>query len=319
MSVFISHSSEDEECARKIANRLENQDITVWYDEWSLRPGDSIVSKIEAGIEDADVLLVLLSEASLESSWVQAEINASFNKMVSDENIRLIPVLIEDVEVPLLLRDRQYVDLREDFESGIEPLIKSLSPGANPCLALKDEVIIDDFDSGNLRPNMLGGSALVYHENGDPLSLRPLFLNRKKGRSLGLEFDFEQHSNHPTPPQFVGYATRLQYANWSQYVECGYNICFSVLSDGNAPFIDLEIKRLALPPREDTREEIATCRVDLPLEWETKCLRLSDIAHPHAAWNNLWEICFVLYRDDVAGVSGRVQIDDLRLSRQGDN
>lgn len=248
MNVFISHSSEDEEYAREIATRLEDQGIDVWYDGWSLKPGDSIISKIEAGIEGADVLLVLLSKASLKSSWVQAEINASFNKMLSDRNIRVIPVLIEDVEVPLLLRDRQYVDLKKNFESGIGTLAEFLRPGVDSCVALRDEVIIDDYDSGNLQPNMLGGSAGVYHENGDPLSLRPVFLNRKQGRSLGLRFNFEQHSNHPVPPQYVGYSTKLQFANWSEYVECGYYICFETSSDGNARCMQLEIKRLSSPP-----------------------------------------------------------------------
>jgi len=315
MKVFISHSSKDKRYAQRIAKSLKNQGIDVWYDDWSMRPGDSIVSKIEAGIADSNVLLILLSKASTKSSWVRAEINAFFNKAVADRNIRIIPVLIENVELPPLLRDRLCVDLRRDFEGGLATLVKSLQPEIDPCSILPDEVLIDDFDSGILRPNMLGGLTLVYHENGDPLSLRALFLNHGEGKSLGLAFDFEPHPNYPVPPQFVGYATRLQFANWGQFVECGYYLCFEACSDGNAQVMDLEIKRLSSPPKEDTREEIAKWQVDLSLEWEMKCLRLQDIGLPNAVWDNLWEICFVFRRNNVAGVRGIVQIDNLHLAR----
>lgn len=315
MKVFISHSFQDQQYVQRIAKSLKAHSIDVWYDDWSIRPSDSIVSKIEAGIVDSNILLVILSNASIKSQWVRAEINAFFNKAMSDRNIRIIPVLIEDVEVPPLLRDRLHVDLRKDFEGGLATLVKSIQPEIDPCINLPDDVLIDNFDAGMLRPNMLSGLTLVYHENGDPLSLRALFLNRGRGKSLGLAFDFSPRSNHPAPPQFVGYATRLQFANWSQFVKCSYWLCFEACSDGNTQVMGLEIKRLSLPPKEDTREEIAKWQVDLSLEWEMKCLRLSDIGFPNALWDNLWEFCFVFKRDNVAGDRGVVQIDNLHLSR----
>ncbi len=315
MKVFINHSSKDEQYVQRIAKSLKDQGIDVWYDEWSIGVGDSLVSKIEAGIADSNVLLVILSKASIKSSWVRAEINAFFNKAMSDRNIRLIPVLLEDVEVPPLLRDRMYVDFRKDFEGGLTTLVKFLQPEIEPCVILPKEVLIDNFNSGMLRPNMRGGLTLVYHENGDPLSLRALFLNRGQGKSLGLAFDSGSHPNHPVPPQFVGYATRLQFANWTQFIECGYWLCFEACSDGNAQVMGLEIKRLSSTPKEDTREEIVKWQIDLSVEWEWKSLRLSDIAFPNAAWNNLWEICFVFNRDNIAGDRGLVQIDNLHLSR----
>lgn len=315
MKVFISHSFEDEQYVQKIAETLKDQGIDVWYDEWSIGVGDSLVSKIEAGIVDSNVLLIILSKASSKSSWVRAELNAFFNKAMSDRSIRLVPVLLENVEVPPLLRDRVYVDLRKDFEGGLVTLMQHLQPEIDPCAVLIDDVQIDNFNSGMLRPNMLGGLTVVYHENGDPLSLRALFLYHDRGKSLGLTFDFGSHSNHPVPPQFVGYATRLQFANWNQFVECGYWLCFEACSDGNAQVMGLEIKRLSSPPKEDTREEIAKWQIDLSIEWEMKSLRLSDIGFPNAVWNNLWEICFVFNRDNVAGDRGLVQIDNLHLSR----
>ncbi len=49
--VFLSHSSEDKDVVREIANRLKSDGVRVWFDEWLVKPGDSIPAKIEDGLE----------------------------------------------------------------------------------------------------------------------------------------------------------------------------------------------------------------------------------------------------------------------------
>jgi hypothetical protein len=315
--VFISHSSSDDKDASEIAQAVKRTGLEVFYDRWSLAPGDSLVEKIETGIADANVLLVLLSRSSVRSSWVRQEINAFFNRAMSDRQIRIIPVLLDDVEVPPLLRDRLYIDLREDRAAAIGRLLQQLTRKSDSCAVLPDEVLIDNFDAGMMRPNLLGGSTLIYHETGDPGTLRTTFLNRGHGRALGLAFDFRSTN---VPRQFVGYATRLPLSNWGGFAQCRYWLCFDVWSDGNAPSIQLEIKRLENPRIEESRQDVAQWQIDLPQArvWDSRSLCLADIQLPHASWDNLWEICFVLFSNRVAGDSGLVQIDDLRLSRNPD-
>jgi len=223
--------------------------------------------------------------------------------------------VLEDVEIPPLLRDRLYIDLRVDRAAGIAKLVQQLTTISDICTVLPDEVLIDNFDAGMMRSNFLGGSTLVYHETGDPTTLTAIFLNRGQGRALGLAFNFRPSAD--APPQFVGYATRLQFANWEEFVRCRYWLCFDVWSDGNAPSIQLEIKRLKSPPMEQSQQEIAKWQINLPRSslWRSRSLCLADIQLPHASWDNLWEICFVLFGDRVAGDEGLVQIDNLRLSR----
>ena len=53
--------------------------IGVWYDEWETNVGDSFRRKIfDEGIGESDYAIVALSKASLQSEWVQREIDASF-------------------------------------------------------------------------------------------------------------------------------------------------------------------------------------------------------------------------------------------------
>ena len=49
--VFLSHSSKDKTVVRELAERLRGDGVRVWFDEWELRPGDSVPAKIEEGLE----------------------------------------------------------------------------------------------------------------------------------------------------------------------------------------------------------------------------------------------------------------------------
>lgn len=50
--VFISHASEDKELlVRELAIALRNLGLRVWYDEFTLKPGDSLYESIDRGLE----------------------------------------------------------------------------------------------------------------------------------------------------------------------------------------------------------------------------------------------------------------------------
>ena len=59
--VFLSHSSKDKAVVRAVAERLREDGLKVWFDEWELKPGDSIPAKIEEGLEHSRVLVLCMS------------------------------------------------------------------------------------------------------------------------------------------------------------------------------------------------------------------------------------------------------------------
>jgi hypothetical protein len=127
LGVFISHAGEDGAIAERIAMGLTAFGHRSWYADWELEPGDSIVTRIEAALADSDTLLVVLSSRSVASAWVRQELNtALMAQLSSDHDIDIIPVLIDECEVPGLLRDRVYADLRQDFEVGLLQLLEIL-------------------------------------------------------------------------------------------------------------------------------------------------------------------------------------------------
>src|SRR5262245_20392755 len=91
-AAFLSHATADAELARRLAVDLRNRGVDVWYAEWELRPGDSLVRRIEDGIDRATHFLVLLTPASLKSEWVRTELDAGLIKRISGK-CRVIPIV----------------------------------------------------------------------------------------------------------------------------------------------------------------------------------------------------------------------------------
>lgn len=130
--MFVSYAQADKEVARQVAEALRDAGLLVWIDAWELAPGDSIAERIDRGIASSDILLVLLSQSSVSSLWVQKELSAALSGELRDRAITVIPALIEDCDIPPLLADRQYLDLRRDRPTAIQRLVEQI--GSAPAL-----------------------------------------------------------------------------------------------------------------------------------------------------------------------------------------
>src|SRR5262249_37531235 len=74
-----------------------------------------------------DIFILLLSAASVASKWVADEVAAALSRELNDRGIRVAPVLIADCDVPPLLANRVYFDLRSDFEAGVHRFVDYVS------------------------------------------------------------------------------------------------------------------------------------------------------------------------------------------------
>lgn len=74
---FLSHASEDkDEFVRPLAHALRRRGINVWYDEFSLRPGDSLRRSIDRGLLECNFGVVVLSPDFFAKEWPQRELDA---------------------------------------------------------------------------------------------------------------------------------------------------------------------------------------------------------------------------------------------------
>jgi hypothetical protein len=110
--VFISHAGEDKErFVRLFAERLRNRGVDAWVDEWEIYPGDSLIDKIfEEGLKDAQAVVVVISQHSVQKPWVREELNAAAVKRINRGG-RLIPVVLDGTEVPEVLKSTVWVNV----------------------------------------------------------------------------------------------------------------------------------------------------------------------------------------------------------------
>lgn len=90
--VFISHASEDkDDFVRPLANALIAQGLNVWFDEMTLRIGDSLRQKIDKGLANSKVGLVILSPAFIRKGWTNYELDGIVTRAISGEQV-LLPI-----------------------------------------------------------------------------------------------------------------------------------------------------------------------------------------------------------------------------------
>jgi len=126
MKIFIAHASENKAFAERLANDLISRGFLVWFDKWEIKVGDSIVAKINEGIDSASFMIVVLSKNSVNKQWVKEEINAGFIKGLNAKSVYLIPVLLEKCDVPALLADKKYANFSSSYDDGLAELLSSL-------------------------------------------------------------------------------------------------------------------------------------------------------------------------------------------------
>ncbi len=90
--VFISHATEDKDSiVRPLATALTELGLKVWYDEFTLRIGDSLRQKIDKGLANSRVGLVVLSPSFVSKGWTNYELDGIVTRAVSGEQI-LLPI-----------------------------------------------------------------------------------------------------------------------------------------------------------------------------------------------------------------------------------
>jgi hypothetical protein len=138
LGFFISHSSKDKEIARRISEAIRALGLKVFFDEWSIDASDSIVQKISQEIVKHDTVALLLSPNSVDSRWVQKELDAALMAQLSGADVKVLPLLVEDCEIPPLLADIKYIDFRNSFEDAFIEVIQYIKRRRNPPAAGRD-------------------------------------------------------------------------------------------------------------------------------------------------------------------------------------
>lgn len=113
---FLSYAHADRDFVRRLAGDLRRRQIRVWFDE-RLQGGEAWRNQLRAAIAAADVVLLVLSPASIASEYVRWETG-----LATGLNKLLVPVVYQPCQQPDGIRQLQYIRLDMDYAAGLQTL-----------------------------------------------------------------------------------------------------------------------------------------------------------------------------------------------------
>ena len=122
--IFLSHNSKDKPIVEQVALKLKNiyGQNNVFYDSWSIQPGDGILDKMNEGLTNCRFFLLFVSKNSLQSNMVKMEWQNALFK-AAQNRIQFIPIRMDDSIMPALLTQSLYIDL---YSQGLEITIRQI-------------------------------------------------------------------------------------------------------------------------------------------------------------------------------------------------
>jgi len=151
--VFISHASEDKDSfVRELAESLKSYGVKVWYDEFTLKIGDSLTESINKGLINSNYGIVVLSNFFLAKRWPDYEMKSLLTKEISGSSV-ILPVWYnvtkEEMEkYNLYLADKYSFDARKmNIDTIVIELIKVIRPDI--FKSYKDRILYDVVNKKN--------------------------------------------------------------------------------------------------------------------------------------------------------------------------
>ncbi len=95
-SCFISYSSNDQEFTEQLFEDMQNKGVRCWYAPEEMKIGDKIRDRIDKSVRSHDKLLLVLSEHSLNSNWVEDEVESAYEQEQSRGTTVLFPIRLDD-------------------------------------------------------------------------------------------------------------------------------------------------------------------------------------------------------------------------------
>lgn len=126
--VFISYSSKDSTTAQAICHELEDNYIRCWIAPRNIPVGSKYASVITEAIKSCKAVVLVFSEQSAISPWVESEINIAFSNRKPIIPYKIDRAHVEDYsEFYLMLNNRHWIEAYPDFKTRFKELVEVVS------------------------------------------------------------------------------------------------------------------------------------------------------------------------------------------------
>lgn len=144
---FICHASEDKESFVKLlAEALRREQVEVWYDEFSLKIGDSIRRSLDKGLRQSRFGIVVLSPAFFKKRWPQYELDGLAEREMRGSDKVILPVwhgvTHSDVfEFSPSLANRHAISSSRGIDQVVRALFEVIHPQGSPLIAAREKLL----------------------------------------------------------------------------------------------------------------------------------------------------------------------------------
>jgi serine/threonine protein kinase len=184
---FLSYSPTDVDWAIRLKTALQERGLNIWLDQEQIRPGNSIIAGLEAGLEMCKACVLVVSRDAVRSQWVSDEYHRAVT-LAKQKNrpLQLVPVILGKAELPGFLSTRNWVEFLDDttFEANLERLIWGIT-GTKRQRTVPSIDLNPPAEAGALtNPYIFERPAIGQHFFGRRLEMTRLINALKEGRSV---------------------------------------------------------------------------------------------------------------------------------------
>lgn len=125
--IFLSHNHNDKPVVEPVAIQLRKiyGQEAVFYDDWSIAPGESIIERMNNGLHAPDFFFLFVTEKSLKSNMVKLEWQSALYQ-ATNGSVVFIPVRVDGVSMPPLIVQKKYINMHADGVLAAIEQIKSI-------------------------------------------------------------------------------------------------------------------------------------------------------------------------------------------------
>ncbi|MEQ8045484.1 toll/interleukin-1 receptor domain-containing protein [Xanthomonas hortorum] len=151
-TIFLSHNYNDKPVVEPVAIQLRNiyGQNAIFYDDWSIQPGDGIIDRMNNGLATPDFFFFFVTENSLKSNMVKLEWQSALYQATKG-NVVFVPVRVDGAPMPSIIMQNSYIDMHTN---GVLAAIQQI----------KDRISGDS----EFKPKHENFSNLTFSISGDP-------------------------------------------------------------------------------------------------------------------------------------------------------
>lgn len=137
--VYISYTRVDTFFVQELASHLVSRGISLLYDITNLSANFSFADTLAKAIRNSKFFILVMSPSYFKSEWAKLELELAMTSELESNKLKILPILIEDCELPPLLKSKAYLDLRSKrvTKQNIAELLEVIEKQQTPLLTTR--------------------------------------------------------------------------------------------------------------------------------------------------------------------------------------